>query len=705
MRKGFGNANLLEKTFRLCQLNDAIDYSELDKFYKIVIELPTSKPLYYILKETNELLKRSSGTITQFYWLFIILRNPILRGNLNGKLSRKYKNKKLRIIAYDVIKRCIGYLSNFLTNTHHKIFVHYLDSLPIEIFSEYVELINLYITFQLTKITYCEKKANFVRNEHHSSRKSLELRDDDFWTSDKSTFLEILPKQRNVALSSVELKFKHYQYEEDWHIKCAAKLLKMFYTSNVKRKGNNTNLQTFCFYNTMFDYIDYKQDFDIWRGLGKTKSATQLLQLLQQPKNRFSLCNYPFLLSLGLKMCIIEYEVKRIMEYEAEHAFLTSLDKKKVVDVYFRIRVRRERITNDSLKCIRQHQGDLLKSLRVEFINEPGIDAGGLKKEWFLLLTKSLFNPMNGLFKYLEDSRLSWFAIQPICEEESDIESQKELYYLFGVVLALALFNSTILDLKFPKALYKKLCKEPLNFEDYRELYPETAKNLEKMLSYPGKDFEDLFCLSFTTTYQDATLGIFGSQSQTDKVTVELCKGGKGINVTQENKQRFVDLWVDFYLTKSISNSFDHFQTGFNRVCGKCYSISLFDSDELEKLVCGDEGKENYDFKILRSITKYGGGFNDQSKIVEWFWKIVESWSNQLQRKLLLFVTGSDRIPATGISTLPFKVTRLGTKDKEDLPLSHTCFNELCLWEYTTEEKLKNKLLCAITESEGFGFR
>ncbi len=75
------------------------------------------------------------------------------------------------------------------------------------------------------------------------------------------------------------------------------------------------------------------------------------------------------------------------------------------------------------------------------------------------------------------------------------------------------------------------------------------------------------------------------------------------------------------------------------------------------------------------------------------------------QKKLMRFVTGSDGVPATGMSTLPFKLSLLGSSDSDKLPIAHTCFNELCLWQYRSKEKLESKLKWAVTESEGFGFK
>jgi ubiquitin-protein ligase E3 A len=43
------------------------------------------------------------------------------------------------------------------------------------------------------------------------------------------------------------------------------------------------------------------------------------------------------------------------------------------------------------------------------------------------------------------------------------------------------------------------------------------------------------------------------------------------------------------------------------------------------------------------------------------------------------------------------------SEDTESLPTSHTCFNHLLIPEYSSKEKLKEKLILAINNSEGFG--
>lgn len=45
---------------------------------------------------------------------------------------------------------------------------------------------------------------------------------------------------------------------------------------------------------------------------------------------------------------------------------------------------------------IARKQDDLKKKLKVTFVGEPGLDMGGLTKEWFLLLIRQIFDPDYG---------------------------------------------------------------------------------------------------------------------------------------------------------------------------------------------------------------------------------------------------------------------------------------------------------------------
>ena len=78
------------------------------------------------------------------------------------------------------------------------------------------------------------------------------------------------------------------------------------------------------------------------------------------------------------------------------------------------------------------------------------MDAGGLKRSGFAI-DKEIFHPQSGMFHNVDDSNFLWFNIIPV--------ENPDMYYLFGAILGLAIYNSTILDLQFPIALYKILLK------------------------------------------------------------------------------------------------------------------------------------------------------------------------------------------------------------------------------------------------------
>ena len=66
---------------------------------------------------------------------------------------------------------------------------------------------------------------------------------------------------------------------------------------------------------------------------------------------------------------------------------------------YLVIKVRRDYILLDSMQAVMLLDADEMKKLwRIQFIGEEGIDAGGLKREWFQLVSEQLFNLDSGLW-------------------------------------------------------------------------------------------------------------------------------------------------------------------------------------------------------------------------------------------------------------------------------------------------------------------
>jgi hypothetical protein len=78
---------------------------------------------------------------------------------------------------------------------------------------------------------------------------------------------------------------------------------------------------------------------------------------------------------------------------------------------HFVVKIRRDNILEDSLNALVRNTGanDMRKPMRVEFVNEPAIDEGGVIKEYFQLLLKEIFRAEYAMFIFNEDRRVYWF--------------------------------------------------------------------------------------------------------------------------------------------------------------------------------------------------------------------------------------------------------------------------------------------------------
>jgi E3 ubiquitin-protein ligase HECTD2 len=91
------------------------------------------------------------------------------------------------------------------------------------------------------------------------------------------------------------------------------------------------------------------------------------------------------------------------MDKKARDAFFNSIMSRRNFDQYLHLNVRRDCLVEDSLRAVSEVIGsggeDIKKGIRIAFRGEEGVDAGGLRKEWFLLLVREVFNPDHGTYR------------------------------------------------------------------------------------------------------------------------------------------------------------------------------------------------------------------------------------------------------------------------------------------------------------------
>ncbi|XP_070638234.1 probable E3 ubiquitin-protein ligase HERC4 isoform X4 [Bos indicus] len=290
-------------------------------------------------------------------------------------------------------------------------------------------------------------------------------------------------------------------------------------------------------------------------------------------------------------------------------------------------------------------------------------------------------------YPFVFDAQAKTTLLQTDAVLQMQTFEDSDLFHLIGVICGLAIYNFTIVDLHFPLALYKKLLKKKPSLEDLKELVPDVGRSMQQLLDYPEDDVEETFCLNFTITVEN-----FGATE-----VKELVLNGADTAVNKQNRQEFVDAYVDYIFNKSVASLFDAFHAGFHKVCGGKV-LQLFQPNELQAMVIGNT---NYDWKELEKNTEYKGEYWAEHPTIKMFWEVFHELPLEKKKQFLLFLTGSDRIPILGMKSLILVIQSTGGGE-EYLPVSHTCFNLLDLPKYTDKETLRSKLIQAIDHNEGF---
>lgn len=392
-----------------------------------------------LLKITENLLKRPGRALTEpdnVRFLMIILMNPLLypdnlkaraRAASGGKpgLGRVPSQPQKPLLAppncgltsppkrpglslkqpmrepeqhTGIRKRILGLMAHS-SDSCHRYLVGWLCRLPEARFVRIVDLVASFVTYRLlhrkskTPSSAMPQDGGLIPDLSGSARNtSAQLR--------SATGLGGSVRVKDMETQSV------VDYGEDWQLRAAAKVMALLFAANnswqprqvgltpaetnmtslsrPRAKTHGQLLPTSDYYNTLLDYHDLVADFKAW----------------ESKKAKFAFCQYPFFLSMGVKIKVLEYDAHRQMELKAREAYFDSVTNHRSIEGYLHLRVRRECMVGDSLQqisaAVGSGQEELKKGLKVHFTDEEGVDAGGLRKEWFLMIVRDIFDPNHG---------------------------------------------------------------------------------------------------------------------------------------------------------------------------------------------------------------------------------------------------------------------------------------------------------------------
>ncbi|TRY97411.1 hypothetical protein DNTS_016603 [Danionella cerebrum] len=381
-------------------------------------------------------------------------------------------------------------------------------------------------------------------------------------------------------------------------------------------------------------------------------------------------------------------QITYVRDFKAKVHYFRFWCQQLAMPQHTKIHLRRKTLFEDSFHQIMScHPQDLRRRLWIIFPGEEGLDYGGMAREWFFLLSHEVLNPMYCLFEYAGKDNYC-LQINPA----SSINPDHLKYFKFiGRFIAMALFHGKFIDTGFSLPFYKRILNKPLALKDLESIDPEFYNSL---IWIKDNNIEECGLEMYFSVDKE----ILG-----EVTTHDLKPDGGNIQVMEESKEEYIRLVAEWRLSRGVEEQTQSFLEGFNEVLPQQY-LQYFDAKELEVMLCGMQEIDLGDWQ-RNSIYRH---YARSSKQIVWFWQFVKEIDNEKRMRLLQFVTGTCRLPVGGFADLmgsngpqKFCVEKVGKENW--LPRSHTCFNRLDLPPYKSYEQLKEKLLFAIEETEGFG--
>jgi hypothetical protein len=257
-----------------------------------------------------------------------------------------------------------------------------------------------------------------------------------------------------------------------------------------------------------------------------------------------------------------------------------------------------------------------------------------------------------------------------------------------GLLFGSCIRTGVRLTLDLPAFVWKALVEEPLSRADLAAVDTYAAESLRFIETCDAATFaiEGAVEQTFTTTLSNGTV-------------VELKEKGAATKVSYETRGEYESLVLAARLSEH-KLQIDAIRRGMAKVV-PLELLPLMTWKEIEVAICG---KPEIDIDLLRRHTRYSESIPPNAPYIEYFWNVLRSFDQDMRRLFIRFAWAQDRLPADDAEFVRSR-TRLLIKpaavkrNNPDLalPTSDTCFFNLVLPAYSSEEVMRAKLLKAIS--------
>jgi len=213
------------------------------------------------------------------------------------------------------------------------------------------------------------------------------------------------------------------------------------------------------------------------------------------------------------------------------------------------------------------------------------------------------------------------------------------------------------LSLDLPSIFWKQLVGIQLDKRDLREIDLTTSESLERIEIMSEDTFKSTIFETFTTLLSDKS------------TVVELKQGGGEIFVSYENRHEYTELKWKCRLNES-KLQMSAVLRGMETIVPLSL-LNIFTPKDIKYLICG---KSDIDLGVLKKHTRYRG-VKETDLHIQFFWKVLESFSSYERTLFLRFAWGRERLPNENDFVEEMKIfPNIKENQDKQLPRADTCF-------------------------------
>ncbi|XP_072108525.1 probable E3 ubiquitin-protein ligase HERC1 isoform X1 [Mobula birostris] len=325
------------------------------------------------------------------------------------------------------------------------------------------------------------------------------------------------------------------------------------------------------------------------------------------------------------------------------------------------------------------------RAWKVKLIGEGADDAGGVFDDTITEMCQELETGVvdlliptpNGVAEV--GSNRDRFLLNPSACTEDHLQQFKFL----GILMAVAIRTKKPLDLHLAPLVWKQLCSIPLISEDLEEVDLLYIRNLFGILHLDDSGITEENFLEMIPL--DSFVG-----KTADAKVVPLIPGGSSIPLTFGNRKEYVERAIEYRLHE-LDQQVTAIRQGMSAIV-PVPLLSLLTEKQLEQLVCG---MPEVNVETLKKVVRYRD-LVENHQLLGWLWQTLEEFSNEERVLFLRFVSGRSRLPANPADiTQKFQIIKVD-RPVDGLPTAQTCFFQLRLPPYSSQQVMAERLRYAI---------